>query len=151
MSYNFSPQPFIEKKEVVNVFLHYNYSTFLLQLRDMIPTIENPGQWGAFGGRIELDEVLEKAVCRELQEELSFFPLTTHKFRTYSFEHLICHLFYAELTVPLSDLVFNEGIEMGLFSIDEIKTGHLYSQKLKEKRKVSPQFIQFFNEFLELI
>ena len=58
MSNNLSPQSFKKKKEVVNVFLHYNYSAFLLQLRDMIPTIENPGQWGAFGGTIEVGEKL---------------------------------------------------------------------------------------------
>ena len=58
----------MEKKEVVNVFLHYEYSTFLLQLRDMFPTIENPGQWGAFGRAIESGEMLEEAACQSYKK-----------------------------------------------------------------------------------
>ena len=68
----------MEKKEVVNIFLHYNYSTYLLQMRDMIPTIENFGQCGAFGWAVEFGEILKMAACRELQEELCFSPQTVY-------------------------------------------------------------------------
>ena len=151
MSNNLSPQSFKKKKEVVNVFLHYNYSAFLLQLRDMIPNIENPGQWGAFGGAVELGEKLDAAVYRELIEELGVSLNKILTFRTFPLQNIICHLFYSELPVPLSKLSLNEGVEMGLFTIDEILQESLYSQVLRKFFPVSPQFLDFFNEFLKFM
>ena len=151
MSHNLRPQPFIEKKEVVNVFLHYNYSAFLLQLRDMIPAIDNPGQWGAFGGAIEEGEKLDAAVYRELIEELGVSLNTIYTFRAFHLQNIICHFFYSELHVPLSKLSLNEGVEMGLFTIDEILQESLYSQELRTFFPVSPQFLNFFNEFLKFM
>ena len=118
-------------KNVVVVLLHYNYSYYLLQLRDFIPTIPSPGQWGGFGGGIESGETVTSAAYRELAEELHYIPQTIHKFRTYSLDHLISHVYYCELTVSLSELILSEGADMGLFKKDEIFTGQLYSQKLK--------------------
>jgi 8-oxo-dGTP diphosphatase len=141
----------MKKKEVVNVFLHYDYSSFLLQLRDLIPTIENPGEWGAFGGAIEVGEKFDAALYRELIEELGVSLNTIYTFRTFHLQNIICHFFYSELHVPLSKLSLNEGVEMGLFTIDEILQESLYSQELRTFFPVSPQFLKFFNEFLKFM
>ena len=132
------------------MFLHYNYSAFLLQLRDMIPTIENPGQWGAFGGAVELGEQLEAAVYRELMEELGVSLNKIYTFRAFPLQNIICHFFYSELPVPLSKLSLNEGVEMGLFTIDEILQESLYSRVISTFFPVSSQFLDFFNEFSEI-
>lgn len=44
---------------------------FLLQKRDKIPSIYFPGLIGLFGGAVEQGESYEKAMCRELYEELT--------------------------------------------------------------------------------
>ena len=46
----------------------------LLQLRDEKEGIFHPGYWGLFGGEVDEDETPSDALCRELVEELSFWP-----------------------------------------------------------------------------
>ncbi len=45
--------------------------SLLLQLRDNIPGIANPGQIGTFGGGAEAGETPEEAAIREIKEELN--------------------------------------------------------------------------------
>lgn len=45
---------------------------YLMQLRDLKPTIFYPGHWGLFGGAVDGDESPEQTVARELEEELGF-------------------------------------------------------------------------------
>ncbi len=141
----------IIQKEVVVVLLHYDYSFYLLQLRDFISTIESPGQWGAFGGSVDKGEKIFTAVYRELAEEINYTPKSINKYRTYSSERLLSHLFYCELTVPFSQLILSEGVDMGIFSKQEIFTGQLYSQKLKKYFPVAPLMIEYCKDFIDYI
>lgn len=50
---------------------------YLLQLRDDVPGIPNPGQWCLFGGRRNEDESPERAMVREIMEELALAPSFT--------------------------------------------------------------------------
>ena len=65
-------------KRVSLVILEDAESRVALQLRDDIPTISRPDQWGIFGGRIEENEVPFDAALREIAEELSI-SLNPHK------------------------------------------------------------------------
>jgi UDP-N-acetylmuramate--alanine ligase len=57
-------------RHAANTILTDTSGTFLLQQRDDIPTIRNPGQISGFGGRVEPDDAsLLDAATRELHEE----------------------------------------------------------------------------------
>jgi len=45
----------------------------LFQLRDNNPNAKNPNKWGIFGGGIKKRESPEKAIIRELDEELGLY------------------------------------------------------------------------------
>jgi|TARA_B100002003_G_scaffold236286_1_gene252082 8-oxo-dGTP pyrophosphatase MutT (NUDIX family) len=139
------------KKEVVIVFLHYSYSSYLLQLRDFKPSIDYPGQWGTFGGGVEKNETIDSAVYRELLEELHYVPPSTRKIRTYTTDNLVCHSFCCDLKVPLSDLVLSEGLDMGLFTMDEILSERLYSQKYNKHFPMAHILIEYFKDLFDFI
>jgi len=54
----------------VGIFLINSKKELLLPLRDNNPEIDYPGHWGIFGGEIEKKETPEKAIKRELKEEI---------------------------------------------------------------------------------
>ncbi|KEF40747.1 MAG: NUDIX hydrolase [Cyanobium sp. CACIAM 14] len=111
---------------------------WLLQLRDDIEGIIHPGCWGLFGGHLDPGERPGQAICRELREEIGWeaegLPLW--------FEHhearLTVHYFRAPLTVPLDDLQLNEGQDMVLAGLDELRSGLVWSPRLRERRALAP-------------
>lgn len=128
------------EKEVV-VILPYTGNEVLMQLRDFKPCIDFPGHWGFFGGSIEDGEEPPKTARRELAEEIGYRPGVLHKLDT---EHrpelgnIIIHSFFCSLTVPVANLVLDEGIDTGLFTLEEIATKELYSKKIKKYFPVIP-------------
>ncbi|MFH1332609.1 MAG: NUDIX domain-containing protein, partial [archaeon] len=82
--------------------------------------------WGLFGGRMEKDETPEKAIVREIKEELDFKLKSFHLFRRYGsdkendWERFV---FISDLEHPVEKLreVQKEGSDLGLFSYEEIK------------------------------
>ena len=117
------------KREAVVVIIYKYDQSILLQLRDPFPSIILPSHWGAFGGTVETGEVILDTVYRELWEELHYEPQKIQKFRKFTDSEQILHVFYCKLELPTSNLVLGEGVEMALFSIDEILSGHLPSKK----------------------
>ena len=49
-------------------------ASYLMQLRDDMPTIFYPGHWGCFGGAMDPGETPSEAIRREIEEELGFVP-----------------------------------------------------------------------------
>ena len=145
--------------ESVVTFLHVDYTKCLLQLRDFKPSIAFPGVWGGFGGQIEKGESPKLAGCRELKEELGYSPNRISYFRDYHFDKsVVCarrdvhlHVYYGELKVSISDLILNEGQDMGLFSRSEIIEGKLYSQKLRRKLPIAEPTMAILLDFFDFI
>jgi 8-oxo-dGTP diphosphatase len=134
--------------EVAICILH-QASQFLMQLRDNDPKILYPGYWGLFGGHIEAGETPEVAVVRELEEEIAYQLLSVQKFDIYSDETAIRHVFHATLAVGLDQLILGEGWDMGLLTIDEIRSGTHYSAAAQEKRPIGPIHQRILAEFVE--
>jgi len=118
------------------VILPYVKDKVLMQLRDAKEGIIFPGQWGFFGGSIEDREMPEEAAKRELFEEIGLNPKSIHKFfidKIPELENHISHAFCCPLSVPVQDIKLLEGTDLGLFSIEEVRSGKLYSSKMKKE------------------
>ena len=138
-------------KKAVIVFLHNNFDSYLLQLRDFKSSIIYPGHWGAFGGEVEGGESPEIAVGRELIEEIGYSPKSFSFFREVCIDdhELNLHIFYCNMNVSLAKLNLMEGVEMGLFSVEQILSKNLYSKKLGKVFPIVPPLLGFFDEFFE--
>ena len=138
-------------KRVVVAFLHKNFESYLLQLRDFNSSITYPGHWGAFGGALEEGESPKTAVFRELTEEIGYAPEVFKFFcQAYKDSHkLNIYVFYSEMNISTSELHLMEGIDMGMFTKEEILTKNLYSQKLGKAFPVAPLLLEIFEEFFE--
>ena len=140
-------------KKVVIIFLHNNFDSYLLQLRDFKSSIIYPGHWGAFGGAIEEDESPRSALGRELIEEIGYVPEAFNYFREFSKDEdkLKIHIFYSDMSVSLADLCLMEGVDMGMFTRKEILSKNLYSNKLEKSFPMVPLLSDLFDEFFEYI
>ena len=102
---------------------------YLLQLRDDVPRIHMPGNWALFGGHVEAGESDEKALCRELAEELDFRVTSLAPFLETAYEipgTSIGPIRKAFFEVPFDErdlrtLTLREGQRMALFSFVEIR------------------------------
>ena len=120
-------------KEVV-VILPYIGDKVLLQLRDIKDGIDFPGCWGFFGGSIDFGETPESTARRELFEELNYRPEVMNKLRTDripTLGNLVSHSYSCPLTVSPRRLVLREGLDLGLFSLEQVRAKELYSIRLK--------------------
>ncbi len=126
----------------------YRNGKFLMQLRDDIPGIVYPGVWGLFGGHIETGETPEIAVKRELIEEIGYEISEVSAFGWFSESHVIRHVFYGSLDVDLSQLVLNEGWDLGLVTPEQIRLGQCYSQKAGMVRSLGRPHQQILLNFI---
>jgi 8-oxo-dGTP diphosphatase len=137
----------------VVVFLHKNFESYLLQLRDFKSSIVYPGHWGVFGGGMEEGESPETAICRELTEEIGHVPEVINYFRqAYKEKHkLNIYMFYSELSASTSELDLMEGTDMGMFTKEEILTKRLYSLKLGKAYPIASLLIEMLDDFFEYV
>ena len=118
----------------VAIAILYQGEQFLMQLRDDIPGIYYPGQWGFFGGHIEPGETPDVAVKRELLEEIGYRSEAVTLFARLESSEVIRHVFYAPLTVCVDTLELHEGWDLGLLSITDIERGDRYSARANQVR-----------------
>jgi 8-oxo-dGTP diphosphatase len=111
---------------------------WLLQLRDDIEGIVHPGCWGLFGGHLDPGEAPEQAILRELGEEIGWEAPAL----PFWFEHrdtqLSAYYFRGPLSVPLSALQLNEGQDMVLAGLEELRSGRIWSPRLQQRRGLAP-------------
>lgn len=118
----------------VAIAILYQAERYLLQLRDPLPTIVYPGQWGLFGGHLEVNETPEDAIWRELSEEIGYAPPDLMAFTPYTDAEVVRHVFWGELTVPIETLNLQEGWDCGLLTLNEIDAGEAYSAIAQQVR-----------------
>ncbi len=135
-------------RKVTLAILHRE-GQFLMQLRDDFPHIVYPGIWGFFGGHIEPGEEAHAGIVRELQEEIGYTPSRLTLFRQERDTHTQRYYYHGELTVPVSELKLNEGQDLALCSVAEIRLGEKYSAKLGEVRSLGKPHQKALLTFIE--
>lgn len=133
----------------VTLAILHQEGRFLMQLRDDFPYIIYPGIWGFFGGHIEPGENATTGVKRELLEEIGYAPPVLDLFNETSDGRVRRYFYHGALTVPLSQLQLNEGQDMALCSVEEIRAGQKYSERLGEVRSLGKPHQQALLAFIE--
>jgi 8-oxo-dGTP diphosphatase len=136
-------------KPEVAIAILYQGDRFLMQLRDDLPTIAWPGHWAFFGGHLEPGETPAAAVHRELLEEIGYAAPSLDLFQRSESEEVVRHVFHGPLVVPVADLVLTEGLDLGLWTVEEVKRGRRYSAKAGEDRPMGPPHQQLLLSFLQ--
>lgn len=139
-----------DERPIVALAILYRENKFLLQLRDNIPTIIYPGYWALFGGHLEIGETPEEAVKREIWEEINYNLTDFQACGCYQDEVAIRHVFSAPLTVPLDQLILNEGWDFALVNTEEIYQDQIYSTKAKELRPLGKMHQKILHDFLKV-
>ncbi len=112
---------------------------WLLQLRDDIDSIIDPGHWGLFGGHVEPGECPADAVQRELEEEISWAPSAPlQPWFSNASGTGIAHIFRGALTVPLEQLCLKEGQDLKLASLENLCSETIWSDHCQEQRPIAP-------------
>jgi 8-oxo-dGTP diphosphatase len=121
---------------------------YLMQLRDPIPGIVHPGQWGMFGGHLDEGETPEEAVWRELAEEICYRPPALTLFCEDRGTGVVRHVFYGQLTVPIGELELREGWDLGLLTPMQIEAGEAYSAIAQQTRPIGAPHRSILLNFL---
>lgn len=139
-----------QNDELVNVAIAilYRENKFLMQLRDDIPGILYPGCWGFFGGHLEPGETPDFGVKRELMEEINYVPPEIYLWKVERFENVLRHIFCGEFTAELTDLVLDEGWDLGLVTIEDIRVGSCYSEKAGMRRSLGVPHRKILLDFI---
>jgi 8-oxo-dGTP diphosphatase len=111
----------------VIIILRDNLGRILLQLRDEKPQ-RYPNYWAFFGGGIEENETPERALKREIKEELGIDNIEEYSFfKKYELEDekgsVEEYVFISPVRVSISELKLElgEGRGLAFFSCEEIK------------------------------
>ena len=134
---NDSIQPDIAMTVEVALAMLQHEGRWLLQLRDENPRIVAPGCWGLFGGHLEPGETALIALRRELNEEIGWCPDQLTAWFRHQDEQRIVNVFTGTLSVPVQQLQLLEGQDMILASPAEIRSGRIWSRKLKQERPLA--------------
>ena len=94
----------------------------LLQLRDNNPGIPYPNRWGTFGGQIEEGETPDRAIAREIREELEYEVSDPEYFGNFPFDGYDIYMYrIVDYNLALDNLTVKEGRKGKFFSLEEAK------------------------------
>jgi ADP-ribose pyrophosphatase YjhB (NUDIX family) len=100
---------------------------------------------------MEPGETAEVAVVRELKEEISYAapPASVSLFCCDVEGDVVRHVFHAQLSADVKDLVLLEGWDMKLLTPDDIRAGVCYSEKAGNVRSLSLPHQRILLNFIE--
>ncbi|MAF51013.1 MAG: hypothetical protein CMH64_02880 [Nanoarchaeota archaeon] len=112
----------IIRKKAVKIFLINPKREMLMQLRDDIPSIPNPGFWGLIGGEVENGESSLEAIKREIKEEINCPIKNITLLKEVDFPDRNVHITYfkGDISTLSSEIELTEGQEVRYFPFKEI-------------------------------
>lgn len=133
----------------VTMAILYQEGQFLMQLRDDFEHIVYPGCWGFFGGHCDPGEAADACIKRELLEEIGYVPPALSLFEQRADNVKKRSYYYGELMIPIDELQLNEGQDLALCSIEDIRAGKKLSARLGEVRSLGKPHRQTLLSFIE--
>ncbi len=109
------------KKNVVGILI--KNKKILLQLRDNKSDIIFPNSWGFFGGEVNTNEDHNKAIKRELYEELNIKKFKTLKFINSHFNSKYKCIFFIYTLKIDGNVNLKEGYDCDYFFLNKILKG----------------------------
>ncbi|MFA7708134.1 MAG: NUDIX domain-containing protein [Candidatus Pacearchaeota archaeon] len=109
-----------KKINAVGIIIENNENKILLQLRDS-NTDRFPNCWVLLGGAIKHNESPEKAIIREIKEEIDFNLKDFDFFGNFFYNKDNQAFFYKKIDLDLKKINLTEGKEIRFFSEEEIK------------------------------
>ena len=113
-------------KKSVGAIIYFK-GKYLLQKRDNKKNIFFPDFWGVFGGSVDKNEIIRKAVLRELKEEITLDmniekKILTSFFKSYHFNSQRKRVYFeCSFKTKKFKIKLNEGVSLKFFKINEIK------------------------------
>ena len=117
-------------KYSVKIVLVNPESKLLLQLRDNIPGIVDPGRWDFIGGAMEKGETAQQSIRRELKEEISSevediaqIPelYVNGREEKYDDDHIV-FMFRGSIRDAIRQIRLYEGQEVRYFGITDLRS-----------------------------
>lgn len=114
------------RKEIAQVLLFDRAGRLLIYLRDDKPEIPFPSHWDLFGGHLEAGETPERALVREVKEELGIELNAVNFFRRFDCAEgdaypNIKHIYWAVTARMPQELTLYEGQELRSIALGERK------------------------------
>lgn len=113
-------------KKSVGAIIYFK-GKYLLQKRDNNKNIFFPNFWGVFGGSVDKNETIRKAVLRELKEEITIDmniekKILTSYFRSHHFSNQRKRVYFeCNFKTKKFKIKLNEGVRYKFFKINELK------------------------------
>ncbi len=112
-------------EKAVSILFENSEGKILLFLRDNNPTIPYPNQWDILGGKIEEGETPEKAIIREMREELELNLKDFDIFKIFQWRDITEIVFYKKINIDIDQTNLNEGQKIKYFSEEELNLMNL--------------------------
>jgi 8-oxo-dGTP diphosphatase len=114
-------------KRIAAIIFENDKKEILLYLRDNKPGIPFPMHWDLIGGHVEDGETPEKALVREVKEELNIKLEDYNFFRKYDCPDKdaypnVKYIYYGKINIPLEEITLLEGDRAGYFTYEEINS-----------------------------
>lgn len=130
-----------EKHVAVAIPIHKN-GKVLLHHRDNFDWIAYPNTWSYFGGAVETGETSEKAMIREVKEEIDFEVGTYQHFVSHKIPECMTHVYLIYIDKDIDELTLSEGQGFGYFDFEDC-----FKKNLSAPSRLAFEMLRHYQSF----